>query len=75
VYVKASLDEVIRRDVKGLYEKAINGRIENFIGISGNVPYEEPRDPDIVLDTEKLTVKACASALMTYVQKDWKRRG
>src|SRR5207248_11119382 len=34
VYVKCSLDELVRRDVKGLYEKAIKGEIANFTGVS-----------------------------------------
>ena len=50
IYVKASIDEVTRRDVKGLYKKAIAGEIKNFTGISD--PYEEPQNPDLVLNTE-----------------------
>ena len=50
VYVKCSIPELTRRDVKGLYQKAINGEIKNFTGISD--PYEEPLDPDVVVDTE-----------------------
>lgn len=50
VYVKASLDECKRRDVKGLYKKAINGHITSFTGIDD--PYEEPLRPEITVDTE-----------------------
>ncbi|MBF6600858.1 MAG: adenylyl-sulfate kinase [Dehalococcoidia bacterium] len=50
VYVKCSIPELTRRDVKGLYEKAIKGEIKNFTGISD--PYEEPLQPDITVDTE-----------------------
>jgi 3'-phosphoadenosine 5'-phosphosulfate synthase len=50
VYVKCSLDELVRRDVKGLYEKALRGEIENFTGVSD--PYEAPLDPEVVVDTE-----------------------
>ncbi len=49
VYVKCPVDVLIRRDVKGLYEKALSGEIANFTGISD--PYEEPLHPDIVVDT------------------------
>jgi len=49
VYVKCPVDVLIRRDVKGLYEKALSGEISNFTGISD--PYEEPPHPDIVVDT------------------------
>jgi adenylyl-sulfate kinase len=50
VYVKCSIPELTRRDVKGLYEKALKGEIPNFTGISD--PYEEPLNPDVLVDTE-----------------------
>ena len=52
VYVKTSLQTVIKRDVKGLYKKALKGEIENFIGIDNNVPYEVPINPSITINTE-----------------------
>lgn len=55
VYVKCSLKELIRRDIKGLYQKALRGEIPNFTGISD--PYEEPLSPEVVVDTEKETVE------------------
>ena len=54
VHVHASLDELVRRDVKGLYEKALKGEIPNFTGVSD--PYEEPLDPDVFLDTESESI-------------------
>src|SRR5437868_8385419 len=50
VYVKASVDECARRDVKGLYAKAFAGEIKGFTGVDD--PYEEPSAPELVLDTE-----------------------
>lgn len=50
VYVKASLNECERRDPKGLYKKAREGQIKEFTGISA--PYEEPLNPEIIIDTE-----------------------
>jgi adenylyl-sulfate kinase len=50
VHVKASVEECARRDVKGLYEKAFSGEIKEFTGVSD--PYEEPLEPELVLDTE-----------------------
>ncbi len=49
VYVHAPLDELVRRDVKGLYEKALRGEIPNFTGVSD--PYEEPINPEVVVHT------------------------
>jgi adenylylsulfate kinase len=51
VYVKASVEECARRDVKGLYEKAFAGEITGFTGVDD--PYEEPSAAEIVLDTEQ----------------------
>jgi len=49
VHVHCSLDELVRRDVKGLYRRALAGEIEHFTGVSD--PYEEPLDPEVVVDT------------------------
>lgn len=50
VYVKCSLAECKRRDAKGMYKKALSGKMKNFTGV--NDLYEEPRNPDLVVDTE-----------------------
>ena len=54
VYVKCSLDELIRRDPKGLYRKALAGEIANFTGVSD--PYEEPDDPEIMVETDRESI-------------------
>jgi adenylyl-sulfate kinase len=54
VYMATPLTECIRRDVKGLYAKALAGRIPNFTGI--NDPYEEPLEPDLRLDASVLSL-------------------
>ena len=68
VYIKVSLDTAIERDAKGIYKKALNGKIENFIGISPNTPYESPEKADITLDTEKFSVDEAANILMEFVK-------
>src|ERR687883_1064002 len=55
VYAKCSIEELTRRDVKGLYERALRGEIQNFTGISD--PYEEPSDPEVIVDTHRETVQ------------------
>jgi len=50
VFARCSLDELTRRDVKGLYEKARRGEIPNFTGVSD--PYEEPLNPEVLFDSE-----------------------
>jgi len=61
IYVKCPLDELERRDPKGLYKKAREGLIKEFTGISA--PYEEPIAPEIVLDTSRLSIEECAKIL------------
>lgn len=51
VHVATSLDECVRRDVKGLYEKAFRGEIPTFTGV--NDPYEEPSAPELRINTEE----------------------
>jgi 3'-phosphoadenosine 5'-phosphosulfate synthase len=55
VYVRCSLDELVRRDVKGLYRKALAGELPNFTGVSD--PYEPPLRPEVVVDSERETVE------------------
>jgi adenylylsulfate kinase len=65
VYVKASVDECARRDVKGLYEKAFSGELKEFTGVSD--PYEEPSDPEIVVDTEAETPQESATRVLEVI--------
>jgi len=62
VYVKASLDECIRRDTKGLYARALAGEIPQFTGVSD--PYEEPLAAELVIDTEREEVADSASRVI-----------
>src|SRR3981189_2979369 len=55
VYVRCSLEELTRRDVKGLYAKAIAGEIKNFTGVSD--PYEAPLTAEVVCDSSKETLE------------------
>ena len=67
VYVKASVEECARRDVKGLYEKAFSGEIKEFTGVSD--PYEPPENPEVVCDTENETVEESANKIMTKLEE------
>jgi 3',5'-nucleoside bisphosphate phosphatase len=66
VYVRASLGECERRDVKGLYERARAGQIERFTGVSD--PYEEPSDPEFDIDTECEPPHLSAARLVEFVE-------
>lgn len=68
VYVKCSVEECMRRDVKGMYAKAKEGAIPNFTGYSD--PYEEPENPDIIVDTEKETVSQSANKILDFLTRE-----
>jgi adenylylsulfate kinase-like enzyme len=53
--------------VKGLYEKAFRGEIKDFTGV--NDPYEEPTDPELVLDTEAHTPEAGAALVVAKLEE------
>ncbi|MCD8365576.1 MAG: adenylyl-sulfate kinase [Clostridiales bacterium] len=66
VYVSTPLEECERRDVKGLYQKARSGKLDNFTGISS--PYEKPEHPDAVIDTSKGTLDECVEDLLQQLE-------
>ena len=67
VYVKASVEECARRDVKGLYEKAFRGEIKDFTGV--NDPYEEPTAPELVIDTEQVSAEEGAALVVAKLEE------
>ena len=66
-YVKASVEECERRDVKGLYAKARTGEIKEFTRRLD--PYEPPKDPELTIDTESQTPEESAQRVPTYLEK------
>ena len=67
VFVKASIDTCKDRDPKGLYAKALRGEIAEFTGVTA--PYEEPLQPEIVLDADVLTVEEEAERIVSYLNE------
>jgi adenylylsulfate kinase len=67
VYVRCSLEELVRRDVKGLYAKAIRGEIANFTGVSD--PYEEPLNPEVIVDSEKETIDESLAKIVNRLEE------
>ena len=65
VYVSTSFDECARRDVKGLYAKALKGEIKHFTGLDD--PYEPPAKPELVIDTTNLPVDAAVQRVLAYL--------
>ena len=67
VFVKISLEEAEQRDPKGLYKKARAGEIKEFTGISA--PYEEPLNPELVIDTDELDLEKSKSMVIQYLEE------
>jgi len=55
VYARAEIEALVRRDVKGLYEKALAGKLPNFTGISD--PYEAPESPEVLVRTDQEAIE------------------
>lgn len=69
IFIKASIDVCKKRDVKGLYAKAIRGEIKNFTGISS--PYEEPEKPNLIINTFKEDVNESVEKLEKYIVREF----
>jgi adenylylsulfate kinase len=67
VYVKCPLDVCEQRDTKGLYKKARAGEVKKFTGISA--PYEEPSNPEITIDSSKLSIEESTRMILNYLEE------
>ena len=66
IYVKCDLNVCEERDVKGLYSKARAGEIKDFTGIDS--PYEEPENPEFVIDTTENSIEESVDRIYTYLE-------
>ena len=66
IYCQAPLEKLIERDPKGLYKKALAGEIKGFTGIDD--PYEEPKKPEVVVNTAEETVDESAAKIMRTLE-------
>ena len=69
IYIKASLKVCMQRDIKGLYAKASSGEIKNFTGLSA--PYEVPDSPDLILETDNISIEKTIDKLENYIIKEF----
>jgi bifunctional enzyme CysN/CysC len=68
IYIKADLATCERRDPKGLYKRARAGDIADFTGVSA--PYEEPTNPELVVDTASQPVEEAVRAILDYIEQN-----
>lgn len=66
IYVDCSLEECIRRDVKGLYKQALDGGLPGFTGVSD--PYEPPLAPEIIVRTSVQTVEESVAQILRWLE-------
>ncbi len=67
IYVCCPLRVCEKRDVKGMYRLARQGKISRFTGVSD--PYEEPLKPEIILDTDRMRVGECVETVLNHLKK------
>jgi len=67
IYCKCPLEVCEQRDVKGMYKKARDGQIKDFTGISS--PYEEPDNPELVVETAKYTLEECTQQVIDMLRE------
>lgn len=66
VHVHAPRDVLIRRDVKGMYKRALEGKIKAFTGVTA--PYEPPAEPDLVIHTDSETLQQSRDRILALLQ-------
>ena len=71
VYIACPVEECEKRDVKGFYKLAREGKIQNYTGISA--PYDEPEQPELRLDTDQWSEDQCAAQLKIYILEHIRR--
>ena len=67
VYLKCPLEVRIERDPKGLYARAIRGEIKDLTGYDG--VYEEPENPEVILETHRLSVEEEVEAVLRKAEE------
>lgn len=65
IYCKCSIEVCEARDIKGLYKRAKLGQVTQIVG--WDVPYQEPENPDLAIDTGLLTIKESVERVMNYL--------
>ena len=67
IYVKCPVEICKKRDVKGMYKKALAGKIKDFTGV--NDPYEEPENPELIINSDKETIDESVEKVLKKLQE------
>jgi adenylylsulfate kinase len=68
IYVHASRDYCMSKDSRGLYTKAMTGELDDFVGVS--IDYEEPKNPEIIIEAESQSVSEATKQVLNYLEKN-----
>lgn len=66
IYCRCPMEVLMKRDSKGLYERALKNEIEHMAGV--NAPYEEPLKPEVLLNTDQLEVEDAANQVIKTLE-------
>ena len=67
IYVKCPVEVCKKRDVKGMYKKALAGEIKNFTGVDD--PYEEPDNPELIINSDKETIDESVEKVLKKLEE------
>ena len=67
IYCRCSIEVCEQRDVKGLYKRAREGEVKEFTGVSA--PYEEPEQPELVVETGSDSLEACTEQVLEFLRE------
>lgn len=67
IYVRCPVKICMKRDVKGMYKKALEGKIKNFTGVDD--PYEEPEHPELIVNTDIESVEESVAKVLQKINE------
>lgn len=69
IHVSADLETCEQRDITGMYQKARAGEIKSFTGMDGDAPYENPVNPELIIDSSANGIDFCVQQLVNYIEQ------
>tara|TARA_B100001250_G_C19330925_1_gene584643 strand:- start:46 stop:564 length:519 start_codon:yes stop_codon:yes gene_type:complete len=69
IFIKASLKKLVERDTKGLYKRALNGKLKNLIGVDTETPYETPIKPNLIINTDTQSEKKSFDKILKFISE------
>jgi adenylylsulfate kinase len=67
IYVRCPVEICMKRDVKGMYQKALEGKIKHFTGVDD--PYEEPEHPELILNTDTESLEESVKKVLQTIEE------